>query len=61
MKLESTQIIPHQVAYEAVAPLSIALIHSAEDMSFPTIVAEYNGPLASVNRHINGIANKYNI
>ena len=51
-----SQIEPHQVSYEAVAPLSIDTFHSAEDMSFPTIRTEYNGALAAFNRHNAAVA-----
>ena len=50
------KIKSHQVSYEAVAPLSLETFHSAEDMSFPTIGAEYNGALAPFNRHNAGVA-----
>ncbi len=36
-------------------------IHSAEDMSFPTIGAEYNGALAPVNRHNAGVGYDENV
>ena len=46
------QIGHHQVSYEAVTSLTRETFHSAEGMYFPTIGANWNGPLAPFNRHI---------
>ncbi len=51
-----SQMGPHQVSYVDVAQLIHKRFHSAEDMSFPTIGTDYNGPSAPFNRHITGMA-----
>ena len=52
---QPSQIKPHQVSYANVAWLMCQIFHSAEDMSFPTIGADYIGPLAAFICHINDI------
>ena len=42
------QIGPHQVSYVAVATLIVICFAFGEDMSFPTIGPNYNGPLQAL-------------
>ena len=51
-----SQMGPHRVSYVNVAQLISRTILSVEDMSFPTIGTDYNGPLAAFNRFIAGVA-----
>ena len=48
------QIKPHQDSYEAVAALFTVQFFNAEDMSFPTIRTNSNGPLSRSQHHIAG-------
>ena len=54
MVLAPSQIKPHQDTYEAVVALFGERFHCAEDMSFPTIWAEFNGPLSHSQCYIAG-------
>ena len=47
--------MPHQVSYVDVAQLLQRTLVGAEDVSFPTIRAEYNGPLEALNCYIAGV------
>ena len=61
MVLVVTQIGIHQDSYEAVAPLSLVSFVCGEDMSFPTIGTDSNGPLAASHHHIAGVAYDYDV
>ena len=51
---DDSKIGHHQVSYEAVTSLTSETFRSAEGMYLPTITANWNGPLAAFNRHIDG-------
>ncbi len=56
LELWASQMGPHQVSYVDVEQLIHKRFRSAQDMSFPTIGTDYNGPSAAFNRFIAGVA-----
>ena len=50
---------PHQDSYEVVATPITATFHCVEDMSFPTVRTDYNGPLLHSHCYIVGAVHDY--